>query len=125
MRTHNNAKSIAADGIEMDEKHRTESEDELLRQAVLRLNGHVLGFVLGIIGALGIFAATNWLVIKGGDQIGPHLGLLDQFFIGYSVTFVGSLVGAAYFFITGYAAGLIIGWIYNAVVLIKSPKKNR
>lgn len=125
MRTHNNAKSIAADGIEMDEKHRTESEDELLRQAVLRLNGHVLGFVLGIIGALGIFAATNWLVIKGGDQVGPHLGLLDQFFIGYSVTFAGSFVGAAYFFITGYAAGLIIGWIYNAVVLIKAPKKNR
>ena len=101
------------------------SEEELIKQAVLRLNGHVLGFVLGVIGALGIFVATNWLVIKGGEVVGPHLGLLSQFFIGYSVTFVGSLVGAAYCFVMGYLSGLLIGWVYNAVVFLKTPKNRR
>lgn len=99
-----------------------EYEEQLLKQAVLRLNGHVLGFVLGIIAALTIFIATNWLVVKGGDVVGPHLNLLGQFFVGYSVTFAGSLIGAAYGFITGYLSGMLIGFIYNAVVLIKSPK---
>ena len=94
-------------------------EEQLLKRAVVRLSGQVLGIVLGVIAALGIFIATNWLVIKGGDVVGPHLGLLSQFFIGYSVTFVGSLVGAAYGFLVGYLTGLIIGWVYNAVVFLR------
>lgn len=97
------------------------AEEELLKQAVQRLNGNVLGLVIGIIGGLIIFVATNWLVIKGGEVVGPHLSLLSQFFIGYSVTFVGSLIGAAYGFVTGYLGGRIIGWIYNGVVFLKRP----
>ncbi|HEX2640154.1 MAG TPA: hypothetical protein VHL50_06265 [Pyrinomonadaceae bacterium] len=95
------------------------SEDELIKRAVLRLNGNVLGIVIGTLGALVIFVATNWLVMKGGEVVGPHMGLLDQFFYGYSVTFVGSLIGAAYVFVLGYLCGLLIGWIYNAVLLLR------
>ena len=90
--------------------------DELLTRAVLTLSGHVLGFVLGILFSLVIFTATNWLVIKGGSVVGPHLSLLGQYFIGYSVTFVGSLVGVLYAFVFGYISGLIIAWIYNQIV---------
>lgn len=96
-----------------------EAEEEVLRRAVVRLNGNILGPVLGVIGALIIFSATNFLVLKGGEVVGPHLSLLNQFFIGYSVTFIGSLIGAIYAFITGYVSGLLIGWIYNAVAFMK------
>jgi hypothetical protein len=98
------------------------AEEQALKRAVVRLNGHVLGFVLGTIGALIIFAATNWLVLKGGDVVGPHLGLLGNYFIGFSVSFLGSLVGAVYAFVLGYISGLLIGWIYNAIVLFRNPK---
>ena len=98
------------------------AEEEIIRRAVLRLNGNILGFVLGVIGALGIFVATNWLVLKGGEVVGPHLGLLGQFLIGYSVTFTGSLIGAIYAFIIGYVSGVLISWIYNAVALIRFPR---
>src|SRR5829696_2896926 len=81
-------------------------EEELIKHAVVRLNGNVLGFVIGSVFALLIFVATNWLVLKGGEVVGPHMQLLDQFYWGYSVTFVGSFVGAAYAFVTGYLAGL-------------------
>ena len=111
--------------IEMNETHRASAEEQMIKRAVVRLNGHILGFVLGAITAITIFVATNWLVLKGGDVIGPHLGLLGQFFIGYEVSFVGSLIGAAYGFIAGYISGLLIGWIYNTVVLFRSPKGNR
>jgi len=106
--------------IDMTKPRPVEVEEQILKRAVLRLNGHILGFVLGFIGALVIFAATNWLVLKGGENVGAHLGLLGHFFIGYDVTFTGSLIGAAYGFVAGYVSGLIIGWIYNAVVFFKT-----
>ena len=98
-------------------EHRSRiSEEEIIRKAVVRLNGHILGFVLATISAMMIFLATNWLVLKGGEEVGPHMGLLDQFLIGYSVTFVGSLIGAGYAFLIGYVSGLFIAWIYNWVI---------
>lgn len=119
MTTNENAGDLYRQKLNMSNTSRNNSEEKILKRAVVRLNGHILGFVIGIIGALVIFAATNWLVLKGGDVVGPHLGLLGQFFIGYEVTFVGSLIGAVYGFVVGYLSGLIIGGIYNAVVWIK------
>ncbi len=95
------------------------SEELLLKQAISLLNSQILGLVLGVVIALIIFVATNWLVIRGGEVVGPHLGLLSQFFIGYSVTFIGSIIGAVYGFIIGYLSGLLIGWIYNKIVMLK------
>ena len=69
---------------------------------LLRLNAIMQGVVTGIVAGLGIFIATNWLVLKGGDVVGPHLGLLGHFFIGYKVSFVGSFIGFAYAFVTGF-----------------------
>jgi hypothetical protein len=91
------------------------TEDEKLFTGVLLLNAKVVGLVLGILFALGIFVATNWLVIKGGERVGPHLQLLSQYFIGYKVTFLGSLIGAVYGFAMGTLCGALIGWIYNKI----------
>lgn len=92
------------------------NEEELLERAVLKLSGNVWGLVFGILLGLTIFAATNFLILKGGDVVGPHLGLLSQFFLGYSVTFVGSLIGFGYGLLFGYLAGFVTVWIYNRVV---------
>jgi hypothetical protein len=121
MTTQDEADSIYRQ-INMNESSPHDSEEQLLKKAIIRLNGHILGLVLGITGAVIIFVATNWLVFKGGDVVGPHLSLLGQFFIGYSVTFAGSLIGAVYGFIIGYLSGLLIGWIYNAVIFLKRQK---
>jgi hypothetical protein len=99
-----------------DQRTPAQSDDAVvLAHAVARLNGAILGLTFGILGAALIFALTNWLVIKGGDPVGPHLALLGQYFIGYRVTFVGSLVGAAYAFVIGYVTGRIVGSVYNRV----------
>jgi hypothetical protein len=97
------------------------SEDELLAQAILRLNGWILGTVFGILGGLVVFLATIWLVLKGGPVVGPHLSLLSQFFIGYSVTYTGSVIGAVYGFVCGFVAGWIIAFIYNKVAFFGRP----
>lgn len=97
-----------------------ESDELMFARALLRLNTKLLGLVMGIVLALVIFVATNWLVIGGGyvsEQgevvVGPHLGLLGQFFIGYEVTFFGSIVGALYGFALGTVTGTAVGSIYN------------
>ena len=93
--------------------------DQLLR-TVLAINNRILGLVLGIIVGLGIFAATLWLVLKGGPSVGPHMALLGQFLPGYSVTYVGSVLGLIYGFVVGYIAGWSIGRLYNHFVYLRS-----
>ncbi len=103
--------------------NREEFEEEIIEHAVLRLNGNIMGVVLGIVVGLIIFAATIWLVVKGGESVGTHLGLLGQFFVGYSVTFVGSLIGALYGFVVGYLIGFLVAWIYNRIIILKAHLK--
>ena len=86
---------------------------------VLWINVRALGLVLGLLCGIIVFVATNWLVIKGGDPLGPHLSLLSQYFIGYRVSFVGSLIGSAYGFAVGGATGVLIGWVYNRIVEVR------
>lgn len=93
--------------------------EEKLFSGVLMLNAKVVGLALGVIFGLGIFVATNWLIIKGGPRVGPHLILLSQYFIGYKVTFLGSLIGAAYGFALGTICGSLMGWIYNRIVALR------
>ncbi len=92
------------------------SDENKLFSGILRLNAKMLGLVIGILLGLAIFIITNWLVIKGGDSVGPHLGLLSQFFIGYRVSFLGSIIGFAYGFAVGTLSGSLIGWIYNRII---------
>jgi ABC-type dipeptide/oligopeptide/nickel transport system permease subunit len=60
----------------------------------------------------------------GGDPVGPHLGLLGQFFIGYRVSFLGSIIGFAYGFALGTLSGSLIGWIYNKIVVFRNRGDN-
>jgi hypothetical protein len=92
------------------------SEDRQLEQALARLNARAWGIATGLLLGLGLFVATNFLVLKGGPNVGQHLRLLRVFFPGYSVTFLGSLVGFIYAFVLGYALGRLIGAVYNGLV---------
>lgn len=107
--------------MDRKEPELSQEEEKLLRN-VLLLDAKVLGFVLGVVCGLGLFVATIWLVIKGGDRVGPHLQLLSQYFIGYKVTWVGSFIGAAYGFAVGTLAGAAIGWIYNRITALRNFK---
>lgn len=87
-------------------------EEAILTRA-LRLNAWVTGTAMGLLAGLAIFVATNWLILKGGEQVGPHLVLLGQFFVGYSVTFVGSLIGLAYGLVCGFLVGFFVAAMHN------------
>jgi len=101
--------------------------DDKLLEGILRLNAKILGLVLGIVMGFIIFIGTNWLLIKGGPTtpdghhiVGPHLQLLSQFFVGYKVSFLGSIIGFFYGFALGTLCGSAIGWIYNKIVDLRT-----
>jgi len=94
-----------------------DKRQDVLMTRTLWLNTRVVALSTGLVCGTIIFIATNWLVIKGGNPVGPHLRLLGQFFWGYEVTFTGSLVGFFYGLVTGAACGGGIGWIYNKIAL--------
>jgi hypothetical protein len=101
----------------------TQQDDERLEvtRAVARIHGGVLALVCALLGGVGLFTMTVWLLIKGGTRVGPHLGLLGQYFPGYSVTWGGSLVGLFYGALVGGAIGWLIGAVYNGVVGLRQP----
>jgi hypothetical protein len=98
----------------------TKEEEREVRRAILRLNSQAWGVSFGMLLGLGLFIATVVLVLKGGENVGAHLGLLSVYFPGYRVTWVGACLGFVYAFVLGYALGRIVGTVYNWVAF---PKK--
>lgn len=92
------------------------TEEIALQNAMLRLNGRAWGIAVGLLFGLGLFVATNILVLKGGAEVGPHLNLLGVYLPGYRVTFIGSIIGFIYLFVVGYAVGRLIGVVYNRMI---------
>ena len=92
-----------------------EGWEHLIETRVRRVNAVVFALAVGLLAGVALFVVTNWLVLKGGQVVGPHLALLGQFFIGYRVTFLGSLIGFAYAFVTGgvlaYAGATVYNWV--------------
>lgn len=94
------------------------SEDRqraLIEHSIARLRIGISAVVTAMVAGLVLFAATLWLVIKGGPNVGQHLGLLRAYYPGYSVTWTGSLLGLLYGGLTGFALGGCVAWLYNVI----------
>jgi hypothetical protein len=91
----------------------TAPREAAVQSSLLKLNARAWGISFGLLAGGALFAATLFLVIKGGPMVGQHLQLLSVFLPGYRVTFLGSIVGFVYAFVIGYAVGRIIGEVYN------------
>ena len=77
----------------------------------MRINKVALGLTLGILWGASVFLATLWIMARGGGQT---LMVLKQFYFGYSVSFLGGLLGLVYGFIDGFIGGWLIALLYNA-----------
>ena len=88
-------------------------EDRLIDRSVLRVNTLATAVGIGLLCGAVLFVATLFLALRDGPTAGPHLGLLSQYFPGYSVTILGSFVGFFYAFLVGGSAGYLLTSIYN------------
>ena len=82
-----------------------------------KLDRVALGCSVGATGALLLFLATAILALKGGPVVGPMLGLLGHYLLGYTVTPAGAPLGLAYGFVVGWLLGWTFALLRNAVLL--------
>ena len=77
----------------------------------MELRKRNLGFAIGLGWGLTVMLCTWWLLLMG--KPGETLSKLSAFYFGYSVSFVGGIIGLIWGFIDGFICGFLIAWFYN------------
>ena len=90
--------------------------EQFLVRSFARMDKLAFATAVGSVSGLLIFMATIWLVIKGGDVIGPNLRLLSQYFIGYTVTVQGAFIAFGYSFLWGFLYGWLFAYLRNLIL---------
>ncbi len=97
-----------------------ESGDELPPAASLLfapIDKRAFGAAVGVASALLIFAITvRDVAVRSPTTAG--LVLLDQYFPGYTVSWMGALVGLAWGFALGFCVGWFVAFARNVVLAI-------
>ena len=76
----------------------------------MQLNKKALGLAAGILWGLSLLLMTAWAVMAEG---GNTLQVLSRFYVGYSVSWTGALIGLVYGFLDGFVGGWLLAWLYN------------
>jgi len=79
----------------------------------MELRKAALGIAGGLVWGLCILLVTWWLLIRGAP--GEIVSKLSTFYLGYSYSWGGSIIGFLWGFIDGFIGGFLIAWIYNLV----------
>ena len=77
----------------------------------MMLNPKNLGLAGGFMWGIGILICT-WVSL-GTGWAAEFLGTWGSLYPGYSITFVGGLIGLVYGFVDGFIGAFIIAWLYN------------
>lgn len=81
------------------------------------LHKRALGIATGTATGLLVFLATAVYLLRPAEQA-FKLGLLGQYFFGYTVSWQGALIGLGWGFFTGFVVGWFVAFCRNLVVAI-------
>jgi len=80
---------------------------------------------LGSLMALQLLVTTNWLVVRGTARYSSNAALLSQYLPGYTVSFLGSIIGAIELFAVAFVVSHVLAGIYNAVARMRMQRMTR
>jgi protoporphyrinogen oxidase len=109
----------------LDTQFVEQARGSLFQLPVFLISGPALGTALGALGALQLFLSTNWLVLNRTASENINAALLANYLPGYSVSFVGSLIGGAELFAIAFLASLLFGALYNAIARARIPRTRK
>jgi len=75
-----------------------------------RFAPHAFGVAIGVLWAAYVLFCGITAIFGWGSAL---VEALSSLYIGYGPSVLGALAGAAWGFVDGYIAGLVIAWIYN------------
>lgn len=91
---------------------------ESFGQVFPKLDPTALGLSLGIVAAVCLSLITLFFVMQSDQTIASYLALINQYFPGYSVSLPGTILGAAYGFVTGFVIGWSFAFLRNAATAV-------
>ncbi len=94
------------------------NETESLVYVFTPLHKRGMGAGVGVAAAAVVFLMTAVPLIRGGAEL-PELGLFGQYFSGYSVSWSGALIGAAWAGFAGYVMGWFLAFLSNFMLAIR------
>ncbi|MGD2278925.1 MAG: bacteriophage holin [Candidatus Omnitrophota bacterium] len=81
----------------------------------MRLNVKAFALAGGILWALGMFTLTWWTMLFTGDTGDPTI-IGKMYYIGYSISPIGSVIGAVWGFFDAGIGCAIFALLYNLIV---------
>lgn len=94
-----------------------EQTSEALVLAFAPLHKRAFGTAIGLAFGVVIFCATAIYLVRSPDTA-FDLGLLAEYFAGYSVTWPGAVVGFGWGLVTGFVAGWFFAFARNLVLAV-------
>jgi len=79
-----------------------------------RLDPKACGLALGILWAGSILLMGLTAMVCRWAQ--PFVDILSMFYVGYSATIIGCLIGAVWAFVDAFIGGVIFAWLYNKLL---------
>jgi len=76
------------------------------------LHKRAFGIAVGAAAALVVFLATAIDLLRGPEP-GLNLHLLSEYFSGYTVSWTGALIGAAWAWFSGFVVGWFVAFVRN------------
>ena len=77
----------------------------------MKLNVKAFALTAGILWGAAVFIATVWLLAMGSG--GSTVSLLGNFYLGYSFSTLGAIIGLVWGFVDGAICGALFAWLYN------------
>jgi len=105
----------------MIEQEQAQSNDFVFMALFARMDTVAMAAAVSLLFALALPGATAVLLLLGappGVPIGPNLSALGNILPGYSVTWLGSLIGAVWAGVIGAVAGFLIATFWNFAHII-------
>ena len=94
------------------------SPDDPAAPDFLPLHKRALGTAFGVAAALVVFLITALYILRHAPESELNLGLLSQYFAGYSVSWPGAFIGAAWAGFTGFVLGWFLAFWRNLTMAI-------
>ena len=104
--------------VPIPQTHSTNAVEQVIIHSFAGIDKFALALSVGAVSGAAVFLATILLILKGGAVVGPNLRLLNQYFIGYSVSLEGAFIGFGYSFLWGFIFGWLGAYLRNLFTAI-------
>lgn len=88
----------------------------------MKLDIKAFSLTCAAVWGIGLPLLTWWIIAFDGPSTNPTW--LGHVYRGYSLTFAGSLIGAAWAFVDGLVGGAIFAWLYDRIgARVSTPRR--